>query len=49
MTIPDRLAAAVQSGRLLSSAADNVRSFLQAGLPAWARDSIAELVDAEAR
>ena len=48
MTIPDRLAAAVQSGRLLSSAADNVRSFLQAGLPDWARDSIAELVDAEA-
>jgi phosphoglucomutase len=48
MTIPDRLAAAVQSGRLLSSAADNVRSFLHAGLPTWARDSIAELVDAEA-
>ena len=48
MTIPDRLAAAVQSGRLLSSAADNVRSFLQAGLPEWARASIGELVDAEA-
>jgi phosphoglucomutase len=48
MTIPDRLAAAVQSGRLLSSAADNVRSFLQAGLPVWARTSIGELVDAEA-
>jgi len=48
MMIPDRLAAAVQSGRLLSSAADNVRSFLQAGLPEWARASIRELVDAEA-
>ncbi len=48
MTIPDRLAAAVQSGRLLSSAADNVRSFLQAGLPESARASIGELVDAEA-
>ena len=36
MSVTDQIAQAVKEGKLLSSAADNLRSWLQAGLPAWA-------------
>lgn len=48
MTTRDRLQAAVKSGQLLTSAADNVATFLAAALPAWAHASIEELVAKEA-
>ncbi|MFZ5494088.1 MAG: phospho-sugar mutase [Verrucomicrobiota bacterium] len=44
MTATDRIAAAVKNGQLLSTAADNLRAWLQAGLPAWAEQSLQELI-----
>lgn len=44
MTTQDRIQAAAQAGSLLPSAAENLAAFLSAGLPAWAGDSIDELV-----
>jgi len=44
MTITDQLAQAVKNGQLLSTAADNLNAWLQAGLPAWAQESLAELM-----
>src|SRR4051812_16097505 len=44
MSVTDQIAQAVKSGQLLSSAADNLRSWLQAGLPAWAEQSLQELI-----
>ena len=40
--------AAVGAGQLLPAAAENIRAFLAAGLPAWAEESISELVGANA-
>jgi phosphoglucomutase len=45
MTIPDKLAQAVKNGQLLSTAADNLNAWLQAGLPAWAQESLLELIE----
>ncbi len=44
MTTTDQIAQAVKNGQLLSSAADNLRSWLQAGLPTWAEQSLQELI-----
>ena len=44
MTLHDRITAAVQAGPLLPSAAENIAAFLAAKLPAWAEQSIDELV-----
>src|SRR6478735_4523558 len=44
MSVTDQIAQAVKEGKLLSSAADNLRSWLQAGLPAWAEQSLQELI-----
>ena len=47
MTTLDRIEAAVKAGKLLASAAENLRAFLAAKLPAWAHASIEELVAKE--
>lgn len=44
MTTIDQIAAAVKNGQLLTTAADNLRAWLQAGLPAWAEQSLLELI-----
>lgn len=44
MTTSDQIVQAVKNGRLLTSAADNLRAWLQAGLPAWAEQSLLELM-----
>lgn len=44
MTTTEQIAAAVKGGQLLTSAADNLRAWLQAGLPAWAEQSLQELI-----
>jgi phosphoglucomutase len=44
MNFSDQIAQAVKEGKLLSSAADNLRSWLQAGLPDWAQASLQELI-----
>ncbi len=44
MSVTDQIAQAVKEGKLLSSAADNLRSWLQAGLPDWAQQSLQELI-----
>ncbi|MFM9031784.1 MAG: phospho-sugar mutase, partial [Opitutaceae bacterium] len=46
--LESRLTAAVSAGQLLPAAAENIRAFLGAGLPAWAEESIGELVGADA-
>ena len=46
--IPPGVASAVASGQLLPSAAENLAAWLSADLPAWARESIAELLVREA-
>src|ERR1041384_2003672 len=48
MTTSDRIKSAVQAGKLLPSAAENLSAFLAARLPAWAQSSIDELVGKEA-
>ncbi len=40
----DRIRTAARAGQLLAPAAENLEAFLAAGLPAWASESIAELV-----
>ena len=47
-SLDSSISAAVDAGRLLPAAADNLRAFLSAGLPAWAEAAIAELVNAGA-
>jgi phosphoglucomutase len=47
MTTLDRIEAALKAGKLLASAAENLRAFLAAKLPAWAHASIEELVAKE--
>src|SRR6187431_3127304 len=44
MSVTDQIAQAVKEGKLLASAADNLRSWLQAGLPTWAEQSLHELI-----
>lgn len=44
MTTSDQIVQAVKNGKLLTSAADNLRAWLQAGLPAWAEQSLHELM-----
>ena len=41
----ESIGAAVKSGALLPSAAENLSAWLAAGLPAWAQDSMRELVE----
>lgn len=48
MTLAERISAAARAGRLLPSTAENIGAFLAAKLPAWAEQSIAELVAAQA-
>jgi phosphoglucomutase len=44
MTTTDRITAAARAGHLLPGTAENLAAFLAAKLPAWAEQSIAELV-----
>ena len=44
MTTLDRIHAAAKAGHLLASTAENLAAFLGANLPAWAWQSIDELV-----
>lgn len=48
MTTTDAIKQAQQSGQLLPAAAENMRAFLSASLPAWAGESIAQLVERQA-
>jgi phosphoglucomutase len=41
----DKISSAVRDGKLMASAADNLHSWLKAGLPAWARESLLELIE----
>ena len=44
MTIHDRISAAAKAGHLLPATAENIAAFLAARLPAWAEQSIDELL-----
>ena len=44
MTTLAKIQSAAAAGQLMPSAADNITAFLAAGLPAWAKDSIDELI-----
>ncbi len=44
MTTLAKIQSATAAGQLMPSAADNITAFLAAGLPAWAKDSIDELI-----
>ena len=44
MTTLAKIQSAAAAGQLMPSAADNIAAFLAAGLPAWAKDSIDELI-----
>ena len=44
MSLPDQIRAAAQAGQLLPSTAENLTAWSQGGLPEWAIQSIAELV-----
>ncbi len=48
MTTLAAITQATQNGQLLPAAADNIRAFLEANLPAWAGASITELVEQKA-
>ena len=48
MTTTDSLKAAATAGQLLPASAENLEAFLKANLPAWAQESIAELVTQQA-
>ena len=45
MSTTAQIASAVKNGQLLSTAADNLKAWLDAGLPDWAQQSLAELVE----
>ena len=45
MTLTDKISAAVKDGKLMASAADNLNAWLAGGLPAWAQQSLAELIE----
>ena len=44
MNYSDQIALAVKNGQLMSSAAENLQVWFNAGLPVWAQQSLAELV-----
>ncbi|KXU37594.1 phosphoglucomutase [Cephaloticoccus primus] len=46
MTLLEKLETAAAEQKLLPTALENLKKFLAAGLPAWAQESIGELVDA---
>ncbi len=45
MTATEKITQATKDGLLLPAAAENLRAWLQAGLPDWAQQSLAELVE----
>ncbi len=45
--LPAKVAAAAASGQLLPSAVENLTAWWNAGLPAWAQQSLAELIERE--
>jgi phosphoglucomutase len=45
MTPTDQILAAVKAGKLMASAADNLNAWLAGGLPAWAQQSLLELIE----
>ncbi len=45
MTSTEKIAQAVQDGKLLPSAAENLSAWLQTGLPDWAASSMTELIE----
>lgn len=45
MTPTDKISAAVKAGKLMASAADNLNAWLAGGLPAWALQSLGELIE----
>jgi len=45
MSLTEKITLAKKDGKLLPSAAENLTAWLQAGLPAWAQQSLAELVE----
>jgi phosphoglucomutase len=48
MSPAERIDAAVAAQRLMPAAAANIRAYLEASLPAWARSSIGELMERDA-
>ena len=44
MNYSDQIALAVKNGQLMSSAAENLQAWFNAGLPVWAQQSLGELV-----
>jgi phosphoglucomutase len=44
MTTLAKIQSAAVAGQLMPSTAENIAAFLKAGLPAWAKDSIDELI-----
>ncbi|HEY0967264.1 MAG TPA: phospho-sugar mutase [Opitutaceae bacterium] len=45
MNPSDKISQAVRDGKLMASAADNLNAWLAGGLPAWAQQSLAELIE----
>lgn len=45
MTPTDKISQAVKAGKLMASAADNLNAWLAGGLPAWAQQSLLELIE----
>ena len=45
MSLPASISSATKDGKLLPAAAENLNAWLQAGLPDWAQQSLAELVE----
>jgi phosphoglucomutase len=45
MTSAEKISQAAKDGKLMPSAAENLSAWLQAGLPAWAQESLAELIE----
>ncbi len=45
MTPTDQISSAVTAGKLMASAADNLKAWLAGGLPAWAQQSLLELIE----
>ena len=45
MTSAEKISRAVKDGKLLPGAAENLNAWLKAGLPAWAQQSLAELIE----
>lgn len=45
MNFADKISQAVRDGKLMASAADNLNAWLAGGLPAWAQQSLLELIE----